>query len=97
MVAKKKVMQETYERWQEAREVSALLHETWASLIRGKRIFLESALRSGIKISQATQLHDEIVTSAKEEYTKAFTDMCELSDEYTALKLGVSLPPKEAR
>lgn len=97
MVAKKKEIQEAYERWQEAREVSAVLHETWGSLIRGKRLFLESALCAGIKTAQATQLHDEMIASAKEEYTKAFTDMCELSDEYTALKLGVSPPSKKAK
>jgi hypothetical protein len=97
MAAKKKEVQEAYERWQEAREVSAVLHETWASLIRGKRLFLESALRAGVKTDKATQLHREMVDSAKEEYTKAFTDMCELSDEYTALKLGVFPPPKKIR
>jgi hypothetical protein len=97
MANKKKEIQEAYERWQEAREVSALLHETWAALIRGKRVFLESALHAGIKTSQATQVHTEMVAAAQKEYTAAFTDMCELSDEYTALKLGVSPPPKKAR
>lgn len=97
MGSKKKEIQEAYERRQEAREVSAVLHETWAALIRGKRLFLESALRSGIKIPQATQLHNELVASAQKEYTEAFTEMCELSDEYTALKLGISPPPKKAR
>lgn len=97
MVTKKKDIQVAYERWQEAREVSALLHETWASLIRGKRVFLESALLVGIKSNKATEMHNEMVAAAQKEYTKAFTDMCELSDEYTALKLGVSPPPKRAR
>ncbi|MFM8332020.1 MAG: hypothetical protein ACKN9T_10050 [Candidatus Methylumidiphilus sp.] len=97
MATKKKDIQEAYERWQEAREVSAILRTTWASLIRGERLFLESALNVGIKTTQATQLHSEMVASAKEEYTKAFTYMCELSDEYIALKLAVYPPPKKVK
>jgi hypothetical protein len=96
-MAKKKEIQEAFERWQEAREVATQLHETWAALIRGKRLFLESAARAGIKTSQATQVHRELVGSAQKEYTSAFTDMCELSDEYTALRSGIYPPPKKAR
>ena len=82
---------------QEAREVAAVLHDSWAALIRGKRLFLKSASLAGIKSAQANQQYKVLVEEAQKEYIAAFTRMCELSDEYTALKLGVSRPPKKAK
>jgi len=73
--------------WNDAREVSLVLHETWASLIRGKRLFMESAVTVGIQGVTAERLHRELVESAQREYAEAFKRMCELSDEYTTAKL----------
>ena len=96
-MAKKDDLRAAHERWQEAREVAAVLHESWASLIRGKRLFLQSAVLAGIKTAQANQHYKELLDAAQKEYIDAFTRMCELSDEYTALKLGVAPPPKKKR
>lgn len=81
--------------WQEAREVAHILHENWASLIRGKRVFLQSALQVGIRSVQANQHYKEILDAAQQEYISAFTRMCELADECTAERLGIPLPPKK--
>lgn len=95
MENKKTKLRELYELWQEAREVAAVLHDSWAGHIRGKRLFLQSAVLAGIKSDQANQLHKEFLDAAQKEYTTAFTRACELSDEYTALNLGLSPPSKK--
>jgi hypothetical protein len=96
MKNKKTELQELYELWQEAREVAGVLHESWAAVIRGKRLFLQSASLTGIESLQANKMYSEFLGAAQKEYSAAFTRACELSDEYTALNFGVSPPSKKA-
>lgn len=86
-----------YAQWQEAREVTEVLRETCAAMIRGKRLYLQAASLVGVKSQQANTLHSELVVAAQKEYFDAFTRECELSDTYTALKIGIPVPPNRTR
>lgn len=84
---KKSELKEVYDLWRETRDVTTLLHESWASLIRSKRIFLESALLAGIPAKQSNKMYELQFKAAQKEYTDAFKLTCELSDEYITLRL----------
>ena len=96
-MSNKEKLRELTAQWQEAREVALVLHESWATLLRGKRLFLQSALVAGIASAQANKHYNELLQSAQKEYIDAFTRMCELADECTAARLGISPPPKKKR
>lgn len=81
-------------RWQEAREVAAMLNESWAGLLRGKRLFLQSASSTGIKSAEANKHYTVLVQEAQKEYIAAFQEMCALADEYMAAKDGTPQSPK---
>ena len=97
MSSERNDVQALHARWQEAREVAAVLHESWAGLLRGKRLFLQSASSAGIKTAEANKHYAVLVRAAQKEYTEAFKDMCTLADEYMAAKLGTSKPRKGAK
>jgi hypothetical protein len=84
---KKDKLKEVYDLWQETREITQILQESWASLIRSQRLILESASLAGISAKQANKMYKLQVESAQKEYSTAFKLMCELSDEYITLKL----------
>lgn len=94
-MAKKDLIREAYERWQEAREVTLILHETWAATIRSKKNIVTSAMQAGVKPAVADKIYLDALANAQQEYIQAFTRMCELSDEYTALTLNVPAPKKK--
>lgn len=94
-MANKDQVREAYKRWKEAREVALILHETWAATIRSKKSITESAMRAGVKPAVANQIYQDALANSQQEYIQAFTRMCELSDEYTALTLNVPAPKKK--
>lgn len=94
---KNDLTREAEARWKEAREVASILHETWAATLRSKRNILESAMKAGIKPATANQIYQDTLNNSLQQYTWAFTRMCELSDEYTSLTLSMPAPKKEKR
>jgi hypothetical protein len=67
----------------QAREVAGLLHVNWESALRSKRNLSRSVTHNGIESTVVDKLFDTFVKNSREEYMRAFENMCELSDRYT--------------
>lgn len=85
-------LQILHARWQAAREVTKVLHESWAGLLQSQRLFLQSASLAGIKSTESNKHYKLLVAASQKEYAEAFKQMCMLADEYMALKLSTHEP-----
>jgi len=89
MSATEDEIRQLYQMWQEAKEVSLVLQQSWAALVQGRRLFMASAIKAEIPVPAAEKLYAELVDAAHKEHADAFKRMCELADEHTAAKLAI--------
>jgi hypothetical protein len=52
-------------------------------------------MRAGVKPGLASEIYQNALAESQQQYIQAFTRMCELSDEYTALTLDAPAPRKK--